>query len=319
MYRLIFSIAAAYNMSFGLWAAIWPLSFFELFEMAPPRYPGIWACLGMVVGLYGLLYALAARRLDIARPLIAIGLAGKVLGPVGWLMIVGRGEWPLRTFTLVTFNDLIWWAPFALFLLEGTRLGDRIRPMAPYLCGVVNALGGLALLLVLKPGTEVEPDLAKRAAFIAANSGAWRAGWLVWYASAASLLGFYAWWAARLPTPGIGIVAWCVAVVGIGCDWMAESLYIAWLPEKIEFIQRMGTLLTGGAANGLYSIAGAMLTAATPGLPQWLRVMAWVTWMFGFGLSATAIAGSAVGMMITAGGLMALFCPLTFLIGFKLK
>ena len=84
--------------------------------MAPPRYPSIWACLGMVVGLYGAVYALAAARLHVAKPLVAIGLAGKVLGPAGWLLAVRSGEWPVRTFTLITFNDVIWWVPFTLLL-----------------------------------------------------------------------------------------------------------------------------------------------------------------------------------------------------------
>ena len=127
MYRLILGFAAAYNIGFGLWTALWPRSFFDVFEMAPPRYPSIWACLGMVVGLYGAVYALAAARLRVAKPLVAIGLAGKVLGPAGWLLAVRSGEWPVRTFTLITFNDLIWWVPFALLLVEGTRAGERLH------------------------------------------------------------------------------------------------------------------------------------------------------------------------------------------------
>ena len=53
LYRLVFAAAATYNVAFGLWAAVWPLSFFAVFDLDPPRYPSIWACLGMVVGLYG--------------------------------------------------------------------------------------------------------------------------------------------------------------------------------------------------------------------------------------------------------------------------
>ena len=49
---------------------LFPLSFFDLFALPPPRYPAIWACLGMVVGLYGLVYALAARHLERAAPLV---------------------------------------------------------------------------------------------------------------------------------------------------------------------------------------------------------------------------------------------------------
>src|SRR6266446_9204789 len=77
LYRLIFALAAFYNIAFGLWAGLWPRAFFTSLEMAPPNYPGLWQCLGMVVGLYGVLYASAARCLDRAKLIIAVGLAGK--------------------------------------------------------------------------------------------------------------------------------------------------------------------------------------------------------------------------------------------------
>ncbi len=79
----------------------------------------------MVVGLYGLLYAYAAVRPDRAKLIIAIGLAGKILGPIGMFMAVRSGEWPLRAVTLIVFNDFVWWLPFALFLLDGTRSSAR--------------------------------------------------------------------------------------------------------------------------------------------------------------------------------------------------
>ena len=56
IYRLIFAAAAAYNILFGLWASLFPYAFFKILNIDPPRYPGIWACLGMVVGLYGVGY-----------------------------------------------------------------------------------------------------------------------------------------------------------------------------------------------------------------------------------------------------------------------
>ncbi|HLX07673.1 MAG TPA: hypothetical protein VKY89_07395 [Thermoanaerobaculia bacterium] len=74
LYRLTFSAAAAYNLAFGLWAGLCPQSFFLRFELAPPLYPAIWACLGMVLGVYGLGYAYAAWRLDRAAPFIAFAL-----------------------------------------------------------------------------------------------------------------------------------------------------------------------------------------------------------------------------------------------------
>ena len=121
LYRLVFGLAAIYNLAFGLWTCLRPQSFFEWLKMVPPNYPSIWSCLGMVVGLYGLLYAYAALCLNLAFPIIFVGLTGKILGPVGWLLAVRSGEWPLRTFPLVLFNDLIWWVPFVLFLFKHPR------------------------------------------------------------------------------------------------------------------------------------------------------------------------------------------------------
>jgi hypothetical protein len=94
-------------------------------KMAPPNYPSIWSCLGMVVGLYGLLYGYAAFRLDRAFPIVLVGLIGKIVGPIGWVMAVRSGEWPWRSFLLVLCNDLIWWVPFALFLLRRNRFVSR--------------------------------------------------------------------------------------------------------------------------------------------------------------------------------------------------
>jgi len=107
MYRGVFRAAALYNIAFGLWAGLDPQAFFRWMELDPPRHPAIWQCVGMVVGVYGVAYAYAAERLDLGRPLIAVGLLGKVLGPIGLAFTVQAGEWPLRTLPLCAFNDLI--------------------------------------------------------------------------------------------------------------------------------------------------------------------------------------------------------------------
>jgi hypothetical protein len=316
LYRLVFALAAVYNLAFGAWAGFWPQSFFNVFGLAPPLYPAIWRCLGMVVGVYGLAYGYAALRLDRAWPLMALGLLGKVLGPLGWVFTVSSGEWPVRTFTLIVFNDLIWWLPFALFLLEGTRPAARLRALAPYACALLNGLAGLALLFVLRPGTEAGGSLEARAAYIAQNLLGWRAGWLLWMLAALSLLGFYAWWGARLPRPGWGLAAFSLAALGLVCDLLGESLYIAWLPERLAGLHRPIALLTGGAANGLYTLAGITLTLATPWLRGALRLWAFGAWAGGLGLSAFTLLDFAPGMIASGAVLMALFVPWTALFGY---
>ncbi len=287
VYRAIFALAAAYNLVAGVWAALLPGSFFDLFALAPPRYPSIWATLGMVLALYGVGYAYAARRLDRAAPFIAIGLAGKLLGPIGWVAAVASGELPARTLPLIVFDDVVWWVPFGLFLAEPTRLGARVRAAAPYLALLANLAAALALLLVLAPGTPVEPSGEARAWYVASHLFAWRAGWATWIAAALSLLGLYAWWAARLERRGLALGALAVAVGGLAADLAAESLLIGWSPESYAEVAPRAFWLTGFAANGLYTVAGALLTAISPGVRR--SALAWCVWASGFALSAGAL------------------------------
>ena len=309
LYRLIFAVAAAYNVAFGLWAAIWPRSFFALFDLDPPRYPSIWACLGMVIGLYGAGYAYAAWKLDRAAPFIAIGLAGKLLGPAGWLTAVTSGEWPVRTLSLIVFNDIIWWVPFALFLLEGTRVGGRVRASAPYVCAAINLAAVVVMAAALRFGTELVPAVADRVRYIAQNPVLWRAGWSLWIAAALSLAAFYAWWGSYLRNPRWGVTAVVIVSIGVVCDLLAESLLIGWLPRDYERVGPLTTLLTGGAANGLYTLAGIILTITTDGLRGWLRAMAWTIWIAGISLSVCAVAEFAIGVAASTTVLFVLFCP----------
>jgi len=319
LYRLIFAAAAAYNVAFGVWAAVWPLSFFTRFDLVEPRYPSIWACLGMVIGLYGAGYAYAARHLDRAAPFVAIGLAGKLLGPVGWVVTVSSGEWPVRTVTLIVFNDVIWWVPFGLFLLEGTPVAARVRASAPYVCAALNVAAMVAMGAVLRFGTEIVPLVADRVSFIAEHPVLWRAGWSLWIAAALSLVAFYAWWASYLPESRWTIVALGIAAAGLVCDLLAESFLIGWLPRDYEGVAPVATMLTGAAANGLYTLAGAALTLVTDALRGLMRATAWAVWIAGAFLTASTLAGAPLGIAISTTVVFALFCPWVVLLGRTLQ
>ncbi|HEU4400789.1 MAG TPA: hypothetical protein VFT43_01665 [Candidatus Polarisedimenticolia bacterium] len=309
VYRLLFALAAVYNLAFAAWAIGWPRSFFGLLAIDPPRYPAIWQCLGMVVGVYGLGYAYAARRLDRAFPFIALGLLGKVLGPVGWVATVHSGEWPIRTFTLILFNDVVWWLPFGLFLLEGTRAGRWLRASGPSLCCALNLAAALAMLLALRPGSEAVPDLPMRVGYIAAHPALWRAGWGLWIMAALSLLGFYGWWGARVRSRSLGIAALVLATTGVVGDLLAESLYIGWLPADYDRIATLARFLTGVWGNSLYTVAGILLTLGSPWLRGPARACAWLIWAAGLALAVFALTGNAAGIAASMALLFILFCP----------
>lgn len=121
LHRVTFLAAGLYNLAWGLYSALDPGWLFRWAEMPPPRYPEVFACLAMVIGLYGLLYLEVARRPEHGRLIAAVGLAGKVLGPLGWLTLHLGGRWPLESGLLILTNDLIWWLPFGLYLLDGRK------------------------------------------------------------------------------------------------------------------------------------------------------------------------------------------------------
>lgn len=70
------SRAGTYTVVWGLYAAIDPQWLFDLAGMAPMGHPAIFATLGMVVGLYGLLYFEGARVPERGWPIAAWGWRG---------------------------------------------------------------------------------------------------------------------------------------------------------------------------------------------------------------------------------------------------
>lgn len=117
----VLQAAACYNLAWGATAVLFPQWWFHFLGMSPPTYPELWQCLGMVVGVYGLLYAVAARDPQTHWAIIAVGLLGKLCGPLGFLSAVAQGRLPWTFGRLLLMNDLIWWVPFTLILLHVAR------------------------------------------------------------------------------------------------------------------------------------------------------------------------------------------------------
>jgi hypothetical protein len=108
--------AGIYNIIFGAWTVIFPNSYFIYAGMEPPLYPQLWQCIGMIVGVYGLGYLVAAKDPDRHWPIVMVGFLGKIFGPIGFLQAIFMGTLPLKFGTIIIFNDLVWWIPFFLLL-----------------------------------------------------------------------------------------------------------------------------------------------------------------------------------------------------------
>jgi hypothetical protein len=118
IHRITFICAGFYNLLWGIYSGIDPQWFFRISDLPLINHPQIFACLGMVVGVYGILYLEIARRPETGFLIAAVGFLGKVLGPLGWIYLYSNGIWPLKSIILILTNDLIWWIPFMIYLYD---------------------------------------------------------------------------------------------------------------------------------------------------------------------------------------------------------
>jgi len=124
---IVLWLAGLYNLAWGAFAVLAPLSIFHWAGMESPRYPELWQCIGMIVGVYGIGYIVAAY--DPARhwPITLVGLLGKVLGPIGFASAVMQGKLPVKFGATIITNDLVWWVPFTFILLFAYHQHQLIR------------------------------------------------------------------------------------------------------------------------------------------------------------------------------------------------
>ena len=119
--KAVLVAAGLYNLAWGGLAILAPQWCFRAVGMEPPNYPELWQCIGMIVGVYGIGYAIAARDPVRHWPIVLVGLLGKILGPIGFLGAVLNDRVPTEAGLIILTNDLVWWPGFALVLWVAWR------------------------------------------------------------------------------------------------------------------------------------------------------------------------------------------------------
>jgi uncharacterized membrane protein HdeD (DUF308 family) len=123
--------AGIYNLIWGAAMVLAPVTTLNALGVAPGHtdlWPQLWACIGMIVGVYGVGYLIAAR--DPARhwPIVLVGLLGKILGPIGFVDAAVRGDLPWSMGVTILTNDLLWWIPFGMILWHAARVAQPAPP-----------------------------------------------------------------------------------------------------------------------------------------------------------------------------------------------
>lgn len=121
-YRPWLYAAAAYNLVWGAVNVIAPNALFDLLDLDHPNYTPLWQVVGMFVLVYAPAYWWAGRHPARHRHIVAIGLLGKICGPIGFAWAAANDDIPTAFGWTIITNDLIWWPAFALYLRDATRL-----------------------------------------------------------------------------------------------------------------------------------------------------------------------------------------------------
>lgn len=128
--RYVLLLAGLYNLVWGSAVVLFPTFTFRIGGMFTPAhadvdpllYRHLWQCIGMIVGVYGIGYAIAAGDPVRHWPIVLVGLLGKLFGPMGALFGIVNGELPATVLWTNLTNDFIWLIPFALILLHAYRV-----------------------------------------------------------------------------------------------------------------------------------------------------------------------------------------------------
>jgi hypothetical protein len=120
-YRRWFYAAAVYNLVWGSAVVLFPAALLRLTHLNATGALPLVQVMGMMVGVYAYGYYLLAREPQRYSGLIWIALAGKTLGPLGFLYSAITGAMPWSFGWVCLLNDIFWWPVFWRFALRYAR------------------------------------------------------------------------------------------------------------------------------------------------------------------------------------------------------
>lgn len=195
--------------------------------------------------------------------------------------------------------------------------------LAAWLALGLHLIAGLAMAITLRHGLETNADLIGRLRFIADHTAGWVGAWLTWNAAALSVLYYFACFASAHgtddPTPGSPLrFAVTMGAAGVALDLAAEAVEMGVLPalarsaladleagvpsfaaaQPFLMMHRTAVMVTGYAANGLYSFSALLLTWFTRrSYPKWIWMAGLAVGSSGFALSWVSLINSTRGML----------------------
>ena len=116
--KVVLYAAGADNVLWGAFIVIMPHALFRWAGVPAPNYPGLWQCVGMMVGVLGLGYWASARDPLTHWPVVLIGLLTETFGTLGLTGAAAGGELPWDFALPIAVSALVWWLPFSVILFR---------------------------------------------------------------------------------------------------------------------------------------------------------------------------------------------------------
>ncbi len=115
--------AAACSLFSGLYSAAFPEFAMSLLKVEPQAgYAELWRYLGITLCVYGVGYWCASDAPVRHFLFVLVGLLGKILGPIGFLLAARNGTLPMLPGIVFLVNGLFWSIPFTAVLLHARHL-----------------------------------------------------------------------------------------------------------------------------------------------------------------------------------------------------
>ncbi|MCP4036456.1 MAG: hypothetical protein GY733_05935 [bacterium] len=193
---------------------------------------------------------------------------------------------------------------------------------ASWISIATHLAAGLAMAGILRQGLETNPDLHERLRFLAEQPLLWCSGWLPWNLAALSILYFFFCFQRAHESSeqedGRGArIAVYLGAAAVAPDLAAQAIEMGLLPNLAAaaleaardhpeqtldariplLVHRSAVLLTGYAANTLYTTATLLLLIATrSSYPPRVLLCGSLVVASGAGLSVAALLDSVTGM-----------------------
>jgi hypothetical protein len=105
--------AAIYSVAWGTANVIWPRRALRILGVSESGPLFAWQTVAMMVAAFAPAYWWASKNPRRHAHIVAVGLAAKVLGPLGFGWALKTRRLPLRFGLTIVRNDLVWWPAFA--------------------------------------------------------------------------------------------------------------------------------------------------------------------------------------------------------------